>query len=251
MAGLVDCFSFLNEYEILKIRLHELGDIVDHFVLVEATRTFSGNAKPLFFDQRKDEFRQWPIEHVVIDKYPAPIELRTVYVPQKVLYHRDLHRMDNWQKNQAWRAIEKLQPDYVLVGDVDEIPMASTVGVEISHYREPLALLQSLHYRYLNLEYTLFGNSCWTRLMSYDDLVMWPEVREIGWCVPDGGWHFSYTGTPDQVRYKMQSYAHQELDPERWPVSDLKTTTRSYPLARLPAWVRDNEERFRDMGWLI
>ena len=35
-----DCFSFYNEFDILEIRLQELWDVVDYFVLVEADTTF-------------------------------------------------------------------------------------------------------------------------------------------------------------------------------------------------------------------
>ena len=37
-----DCFQFFNELDILKIRLHVLSDVVDRFVISEATETFSG-----------------------------------------------------------------------------------------------------------------------------------------------------------------------------------------------------------------
>ena len=37
----VDCFPFLNELDLLELRLHELSPLVDKFVLSEATLTFS------------------------------------------------------------------------------------------------------------------------------------------------------------------------------------------------------------------
>ena len=45
-----DCFPFLNEVELLQVRLHELDDVVDYFVIVENPLTQSGNEKPLFFE---------------------------------------------------------------------------------------------------------------------------------------------------------------------------------------------------------
>ena len=41
-----DCFLFYDEFDILEIRLNILNDVVDYFVLVESSRTFSGNKKP-------------------------------------------------------------------------------------------------------------------------------------------------------------------------------------------------------------
>ena len=42
-----DCFQFFNELDILKLRMHVLDDVVDKFVISEATVTFSGEKKPL------------------------------------------------------------------------------------------------------------------------------------------------------------------------------------------------------------
>ena len=45
-----DMFSFYNEFEILEIRLKELWDTVDYFVLVESNTTFTGLPKEYFFE---------------------------------------------------------------------------------------------------------------------------------------------------------------------------------------------------------
>ena len=52
----IDCFPFFNELELLKFRLTELDPYVDKFVLVESTRTFTGNFKPLYYSLNKDLF---------------------------------------------------------------------------------------------------------------------------------------------------------------------------------------------------
>ena len=43
-----DCFIFFNELDLLDVRLHELNDVVDFHVLVEAKKTFVGKKKELF-----------------------------------------------------------------------------------------------------------------------------------------------------------------------------------------------------------
>ena len=52
---IVDAFIFNNEIEILKIRLFELYDIVDYFILVEGNLTFTGNKKPLYYNENKEK----------------------------------------------------------------------------------------------------------------------------------------------------------------------------------------------------
>ena len=42
-----DCFSFFNELDLLEIRLNVLKDVVDKFMLVEATKTHMGEPSKL------------------------------------------------------------------------------------------------------------------------------------------------------------------------------------------------------------
>ena len=46
-----DCFTFFNELELLDLRLKELYNHVDCFVLVEATLTHTGKPKELIFEK--------------------------------------------------------------------------------------------------------------------------------------------------------------------------------------------------------
>ena len=52
-----DCFQFFNELDILKLRMHVLNDVVDKFVISEATVTFSGEKKPLYFQENREMFQ--------------------------------------------------------------------------------------------------------------------------------------------------------------------------------------------------
>ena len=67
-----DCFQFFNELDILKLRLHVLSDVVDRFVISESTVTFSGDPKPLFYEENKEQFQEFQdrIIHVVVDDTP-------------------------------------------------------------------------------------------------------------------------------------------------------------------------------------
>ena len=51
-----DTFMFFNELELLELRLNELNGVVDKFVLVEATRTFTNKPKPLYYAENKQRF---------------------------------------------------------------------------------------------------------------------------------------------------------------------------------------------------
>lgn len=45
-----DCFLYYDEDMLLDIRLHTLADVVDRFVIVEATHSFTGIPRELHFD---------------------------------------------------------------------------------------------------------------------------------------------------------------------------------------------------------
>ena len=56
---LIDSFIFYNELSTLNMRLHELDDYVDYFVIVEADITHAGNPKPLYYGDNKAFFKHF------------------------------------------------------------------------------------------------------------------------------------------------------------------------------------------------
>ena len=67
-----DSFQFFNELDILLLRMHILDDVVDKFVISESTVTFSGDAKPLYYEENKGMFKEFEhkIIHNVVDDTP-------------------------------------------------------------------------------------------------------------------------------------------------------------------------------------
>ena len=52
-----DVFMFSSELDILDIRLRELWDVVDFFVLVESLTYYSGEPKPAYFAQNLEQYK--------------------------------------------------------------------------------------------------------------------------------------------------------------------------------------------------
>lgn len=134
-----DCFPFFNELDLLEIRLNELNDVVDYFVLVESTKTHTGKEKPLYFEENKERFRLFSdkIIHVVVDDMPTKVSsawklLEKIYYisiqdkgSQKIAGKREAWNREAWQRNAIIRGLLKSNPsedDIVIVSDVDEIP---------------------------------------------------------------------------------------------------------------------------------
>ena len=72
MSLAVNVITFLNEFELLKLRLEMLKDLVDQFVIIEAETTFSGHSKPLYFKEANQygyDFSSYNISHVVLKEH--------------------------------------------------------------------------------------------------------------------------------------------------------------------------------------
>jgi hypothetical protein len=106
-----DVFPFHNEVEMLDLRLREMGDWVDRFVIVESTLSFTGRAKPLTFQENRARYAAFAdkIVHVVVDDFPS--------------FVMHAWAREFWQRDMGLRALSGLcaPDDLVLISDVDEI----------------------------------------------------------------------------------------------------------------------------------
>ena len=75
-----DIFTFFNELDLLEIRFEILDPVVDKFVLIECTETFSGKPKPLYYNENKHMFEKWKhkiIHHITNDPVSGYEDLQT------------------------------------------------------------------------------------------------------------------------------------------------------------------------------
>ncbi|MDE6220450.1 MAG: glycosyltransferase, partial [Lachnospiraceae bacterium] len=139
-----DCFQFFNELDILKIRLNVLDPVVDRFVISEATETFSGLKKPLYYEENKEMFVEFQdkIIHVVVDDTPRGADWGT-------------HERDTFQKNAVTRGLKDCtDDDIVIFSDLDEIPNPDKIREILQNFQEDKIyhFAQRLFYCYLNME---------------------------------------------------------------------------------------------------
>lgn len=223
-----DCFQFFNELDILKLRMQVMAPVVDKFVISEATETFSGMKKPLYYEENKEMFAEFAdkIIHVVVDDTPAG----------------DTHERDTFQKNAVGRGLKGCKDeDIIIFSDLDEIPNPVKVKEILADCKDGVVyhMAQRLFYCYLNME-EVSGNLLaycgefdgvtrkkWlgTKICRYSVAktmplgeLRWPKCKEFGIRVEDGGWHFGYMGGSKEsdvrkrVAEKVQSAAHQEYN---------------------------------------
>ena len=229
-----DCFQMFNELDILKLRLNVMNPVVDRFVISEATVTYSGQPKPLYFEEHKDDFAQFAdkIIHVTVTDTPAGYT----------------HDCDTFQKNAVARGLKECSDDDIIIfSDIDEIPDPAKVRDICKKMHENkngelnniYQFVQRMFYCYLNME-EVSGNllACcgdfpdikekkwigtkicsWktAREMSLGDL-RWSKVRPTDIRVDNAGWHFGYMGgsgekdVKKRVAEKVKAAAHQEFN---------------------------------------
>lgn len=203
-----DCFIFFNELELLDIRLNVLNEKVDKFVLVESTRTFTNNPKPLYFQENKHRFEKFSdkIIHVVIDEFPE---------------FTNAWDYETFQRNSIKEGLKNCNlDDIVLISDIDEIPNLYSINAN-SEVSDLAFFQQTLYYYFLN--YKLKRAKLWngTAILRFKDFTEAQNIRDKRnrkkySKIKNGGWHFSYLGGAEKIKQKIEAFAHQEYNSEKF-----------------------------------
>ena len=217
---IIDAFIFYNELELLEYRLSVLYDVVDHFVLVESTRTHAGKEKTLFYAENEARFAKYAdkIIHVVDrDLLENPKHDYTRGRKDEVWYN------ENHQRKSIDTGLKQLDlddRDLIIVSDVDEIPDPRML-TELKASDRNIAyagLCQDFYYYNLTYKNT---SEDWrfAKIVSYQHYVNVfdrnpqccrdiPADRNIR----PAGWHLSYFGDSRFIKNKIEQFAHQEFN---------------------------------------
>ena len=121
-----DTFMYFNEDLILDIRLNELDNFVDKFVIVESIYTHSGEKKGLNFDISKFSKFSKKIIYITSKDLPANYQkINSDESEEKNTAKRLLNgiHMDNHQRNKITEGLVSANDDdLILLSDIDEIP---------------------------------------------------------------------------------------------------------------------------------
>jgi beta-1,4-mannosyl-glycoprotein beta-1,4-N-acetylglucosaminyltransferase len=197
---IIDCFPFFNELDILELRLNILNDVVDKFVLVEASKTQSKLDKIFYFEQNKERYSQFldKIIHIKVDNYPE----------------ENGWAMENYQRNCIQHGLEKLNlniNDIIAISDVDEI-WSPEITKDLNNLLDEYKFLSvDMNYFvfYLNL---MTVNKKWVGtiftkfqyLNAYNPQSL-RNIKDHVTYIKDSGWHFGYQGGKEIVYQKYLS----------------------------------------------
>ena len=193
----------------MEIRLNELYQYVDKFVLVESTHSFSGKSKPLYYDQVKNNeifapFRD-KIIHIIFEMYPKP------------------SRWDNEddQRNKIKDGLTQAKrDDIIIVSDIDEI-ISPQVFPLIKQVEVPGRLEMKNYYYYFNCRSN--HNWCYPAFCRFYDYSTARFLRNSDYhqvIITNAGWHFGYLMSPERIALKLETFSHSEFDTDFYKNTD-------------------------------
>lgn len=274
----IDVFPFFNELDILEIRLNVLDPYVDFFILSEATKTFSGLDKPLYYQENKDRFEKF--NHKIIHNIVEDTTSSELHP-----YQRDVFQKDNI-KNCILKNIS--DEDVIIWSDVDEVPNPEAIADLDSYFEQDLIFhfAQENCMGYLNLVEVGGIIRAMTTDWDYDDRPRWLGTKVFGKSILEkytlselrsmqdsekncrifpGGWHWSYVGSEglsveERVLKKIECAAHSELNNEQIKQNVARVKDNKDPLGRdyaiyqtvpidnsYPQYILDNKEKFANL----
>ncbi|XP_064472772.1 beta-1,4-mannosyl-glycoprotein 4-beta-N-acetylglucosaminyltransferase-like [Ornithodoros turicata] len=232
----INALNINHEMDMLEIRVHELNDVVDVFVICESNYTAYGEPKPLYLLRNLrngflKEF-QHKIVYVWLDHFPEGGK-------------EDGWIADSYLRTFLWKQgktqLSGLRDDDLFIlTDADEIPRAEVVAFLKNHdgFGEPISWRLRWHvfgFFWLNfMEHVEVSAACtikYLREALKDDAINvrsgklpkdaqpWQRAMMDEWTIgqnrgQNGGWHCSWCYKTEDVKIKLVSA--QKSDGTRW-----------------------------------
>ena len=239
---IIDTFIFNQDFNSLKIRLAELYDIVDFFIISESAYTHTGKPKSLYLSENLYKFSIYKDKIIIVTSNKKLIT-RNAFIRE--LYQRELI-------SKYLKSMKLNNGDLIIHSDCDEIPNKNilielaknkenvNVILDLNAYSTRLNLFDGKWQRGRIISFNFYKSISKMRqdiflFKNYDlrrhklPLIRIPKHfthRYFGlWIFPyivtskpslqiihNGGWHFNNLFDLDKIREKIQSSVHTELD---------------------------------------
>ena len=214
--AIYDCFQYFNEDHIVDMRLNILNKHVDYFVISESTKTHQGKSKKLNFDVKNFSKFKDKIIFVVAD------------YKEKINFNKHTggeSPIEQHQRNNLIEGIKEASPDdLIILSDSDEIPDMTKLS-QIKKNKKFIVFAQKMFMYKLNLQNLDESNWMGSRIAKKKNIKSMQELRNLKFKyypfwrfdkynqqIIDGGWHFSYMQTPEQILKKVKSFSHGEYN---------------------------------------
>lgn len=239
-----DCLYLLNELDLLEIRLNILSPYVDCFVILEATKTFSGQDKALCFD--KERFKPWmdKIIYYVVDDWNDEELWALAKSSPNVGAGEDFWVREFYIKESLKKALVQLQDDDVcFISDLDEIWKHSGT-LKIEDYIYKFRQLPYLYYLNNRTDEDWLGWSG-TIMAKYKNIKneVINHLRTDGMTkfviLENGGWHFNAIGG---AKKKIEASKHPIINQDLFTSKEINMRKDE---SDLPEYIMDNKEKWK------
>ncbi|THH33606.1 hypothetical protein EUX98_g598 [Antrodiella citrinella] len=216
----LDAVMMSSELDLLEVRMNELEEVVDFFLIIESNATFTGLEKETYFANNKERFGKFAdrIVYRFLPGYPLKSGETAWDVERRT---RDA--MSDLIRESVFRFSPQTQT-LVIMADLDEIPARHTVAL-----LKECDFGKSIHLQFRNYLYSFewyLGLSSWrASIMLWDPKTSFYRHSKSGERIlADSGWHCSYCfRTIKEYAVKMKGFSHSDriggrinlLDPSR------------------------------------
>lgn len=255
---IIDAITYNNEEELLELRLNILDDFVDRFVIMEATKTFSGKSKPLYFN--KEKFKKWEhkIKYYVLDDWDNKEIWEMARNSPNTEYGKGAQHwlQEFYIKEHLKVPLRDLKDDdLIFLGDADEI-----WNPDLTYAGFPKKLKLHVYSYFLNNK---SSEQFWGTLVVWYSQIKNECLNHIRANAPktesEFGWHFTSQGGYENVRKKLtdsyteETYASQHiLNNLRVNInerSDFLGRNFNYTLdeSEWPEYLKENREKYKHL----
>ena len=241
-----DCFMYFDEDTVLDVRLNYLNKYVDKFVIIEAEYNHKGEKKKPKFDIKNfEKFKDKIIYLLIKQKIPGMYEINDFDSDDKKdgKHVMNALKRENFQRNCIADGLsDASDEDWIIISDLDEIPNLN--NNDLKSIKSPIVFFKQLMMYYkFNLvlkNYPWIGSkACKKKNLKSPQWLRNIKDRAYSWwrldtlfseskyikikIIENGGWHFSYLKSPEDIEKKLKSYLHHtEYELNQVGVKDIK-----------------------------
>jgi len=237
---------YFDEDMVLDVRLNYLNKYVDKFVIIEAEYNHKGEKKKPKFDIKNfEKFKDKIIYLLVKQKIPGMYEINDFDSDDKKNGKHVMNALkrENFQRNCITDGLsDASDEDWIIISDLDEIPNLN--NNDLKSIKSPIVFFKQLMMYYkFNLvlkNYPWIGSkACKKKNLKSPQWLRNIKDRAYSWwrldtlfseskyikikIIENGGWHFSYLKSPEDIEKKLKSYLHHtEYELNQVGVKDIK-----------------------------
>ena len=266
--AIYDCFQYFNEDHMVDLRMNILNENVDYFVISESTKTHQGQEKKLNF--RIDNFKKQKNKIIYL---VADFDKDKNFVN----HQGGESIIEQHQRNYIIKGLNRAHDnDLIILSDSDEIPDLNKID-QIKPQTKFTAFSQKMFMYKLNLQNLNESNWIGSKICKKKYLPLPQKLRDLKfkkypfWRIDkrdlqliNGGWHFSFLQSPQDIAQKIKSYSHGEFNTsentneeniKKKILNNLDIFDRGYKLKKIdidksfPDYIFSNRKFLKD--WII